>query len=251
MLNQWFISNKLTVNFTKTNYIVFSGNGHKNFTGVIKMGTSVLKRVPSIKYLGLMIDERLNWKTHVSYLRSKVSSCCNIMYKLCHLIPLESCISVYYSLFYSRISYGIMCWGSAFHSITNPIRVLQNKIVKSMLFKPIDSRIWPLLAETSILCVNDVFKLEIAKHVHKFHANSLPEVFHDQYSLVSSIHNYRTRSSVNQNLTVSRTVKDIGKRTSTIIGANVWNSIPITTRKLSLDNFKRSFKTLLLNKYTL
>ena len=173
------------------------------------------------------------------------------MYTLRHLIPLESCISVYYSLFYSRISYGIMCWGSAFHSITNPIRVLQNKIVKSMLFKPIDSRIWPLLAETSIICVNDVFKLEIAKHVHKFHANSLPEVFHDQYSLVSSIHNYRTRLRVNQNLTVSWTVKDIGKHTSTIIGANVWNSIPITTRKLCLDNFKRSFKTLLLNKYTL
>ena len=99
------------------------------------MGTSVLKRVPSIKYLGLMIDERLNWKSHVSYLRSKVSSCCNIMYKLRHLIPLESCIFVYYSLFYSRISYGIMCWGSTYHSITNPIGVLQNKIVKSILFK--------------------------------------------------------------------------------------------------------------------
>ena len=250
LLNQWFISNKLTVNYTKTNYIVFSGNGRKDFNGTIKMGTSTLKRVSSIKYLGLMIDEDLNWKSHVSYLRSKISSCSNIMYKLRYLVPLESCISVYYSRFYSRTSYGIMCWGTACHSVTNPIRVLQNKVVKAMLFKPIDTRIWPLLAETCILSVNDILNLEIAKHVHKFHANSLPDVFHDQYMLVSNMHSYQTRSSVNKHLAINRTNKDIGKRTSTILGATVWNSISVTMRNLSLDCFKRDYKNSLLAKYT-
>ena len=168
VLNQWFISNKLTVNFTKTKYLVFSGQGKKHFNGVLKMGTNTLTRVSNIKYLGLMIDDSLNCKSHVSYLSSKVSSCCNIMYKLRYLIPLKSCISVYYSLFYSRISYGIMCWGSACHSVLNPIRVLQNKVVKAMLFKPVDTRIQPLLAQTNILRVKDIFNLEIAKHVHKF-----------------------------------------------------------------------------------
>ena len=95
VLNQWFISNKLTVNFTKTKYLVFSGQSKKHFNGVLKMGTNTLTRVSNIKYLGLMIDDNLNWKSHVSYLSSKVSSCCNIMYKLRYLIPLKSCISVY------------------------------------------------------------------------------------------------------------------------------------------------------------
>ena len=251
LLNQWFISNKLTVNYTKTNYMVFSGNGRAKFNGIIKMGNNTLKRVSSIKYLGLMIDENLNWKSHIAYLRSKISSCCNIMYKLRHLVPLESCISVYYSLFYSRISYGIMCWGSACPSVVNPIRVLQNKVIKAMLFKPIDTRIWPLLVETRILCIKDVFNLEIAKHVYKFYAHFLPDVFNEQYTLVSNTHNYRTRSSINRNISVHRTNKEIGKRTSTVLGALVWNKIPTTMRKLPFNSFKREYKASILASYAL
>ena len=70
-LNTWFTSNKLTVNYTKTNYIVFAGN-KKSFDGVIKMGTHTLQRVSSTKYLGIMFDEKLDWKSHVSYLCSKI-----------------------------------------------------------------------------------------------------------------------------------------------------------------------------------
>ena len=198
-----------------------------------------------------MIDDNLNWKSHVSYLSSKVSSCCNIMYKLRYLIPLKSCISVYYSLFYSRISYGIMCWGSACHSVLNPIRVMQNKVVKAMLFKPVDTRIQPLLAQTNILRIKDIFNLEIAKHVHKFQSNSLPAIFKDQYMYKYNTRNIQTRSSTRKDLVIKRTQKDIGKRSSSVLGATVWNSIPTDTRTLKFNSFKRKYKAILLANYSL
>lgn len=245
-LNDWFISNKLTVNYTKTNYIVFSGNNRKRFDGEIKMGENTLQRVTSTKYLGIMFDENLNWKSHVSYLCSKITKCCNIMYKLRYLVPLESCISVYNSLFYSRVIYGVTCWGNASNDVINPIRVLQNKVVKTMLCKPFNTRIQSLLSELQILNIKDLFYIEIAKHVHKFYNLLLPEVFNNQFSFVTGT----TRSSSRNDLVVKRTKKEIGKRSSSIIGAVIWNSIPNEIRELQFKGFCKAYKSLLITAYT-
>ena len=244
-LNEWFVSNKLTVNYTKTNYIVFCGKIRKTFSPEITMGSHTLKRVSSTKYLGIMFDEDLNWKCHVSYLSSKISKCCNIMYKMRHLVPLESCISMYYCLFYSKMSYGILCWGSASNDTTNAIRVLQNKIVKTMLFKPFDTRIKPLFYELNLLNVKDLYHFEIAKHVHKFHTASLPDVFRNQFSFVSST----TRSSTRNDLIIRRTKKEIGKRTSEIVGATIWNTIPNEIRTLEYKGFSKAYKKALISAY--
>ena len=133
-----------------------------------------------------------------------------------------------------------MCWGSACHSVLNPIRVLQNKVVKAMLFKPIDTRIQPLLAQINILRIKDVFNIEIAKHVHKFQTNSLPNVFKEQYTNISNTHNTQTRSSTRNDLVIHRTKKDIGKRSSSVLGATVWNSIPSAIRTLKFNKYKAS-----------
>ena len=77
-LNQWFICNKLSVNIEKTSYMIFkpskgvnniikSSNLHLSLNGVIINRTSVTK------YLGVYIDEMLNWKEHISYLNKKIS----------------------------------------------------------------------------------------------------------------------------------------------------------------------------------
>ena len=245
-LNTWFICNKLTVNYSKTNYIIFSGNRSKSFNFNVTMGNNTLERVSSAKYLGIQFDENLNWKNHVSYLCKKISNCSNIMYKLRHFVPLASCISVYYSLFYSKVSYGIVCWGSASNDVVNPVRVLQNRIIRTMLFKPIDTRIKSLFHELQLLNVKDLFQYEISKHVHKSLSKSLPCTFHSQYIY----RNTATRSSSRNELIINRTKKDIGKKSSTIIGATVWNSIPHEMRSLDYKHFTRTYKDYLIDDYT-
>ena len=143
-----------------------------------------------------------------------------------------------------------MCWGHARHEVLNPIRVMQNKIVKSMLFQPIDSRIRPLLASLNLLNVNDIFKVEVAKHVHKFICNTLPDVFNEQYDLISTTRTIRTRAAGRSNIVVNRTNKHIGKQTSTVLGASIWNEIPDNIRTLSFINFKDSLKSYLLQSYS-
>ena len=125
------------------------------------------------------------------------------------------------------------------------IRVLQNRIVRTMLFKPFDTRIRPLFSELNLLTIKDLFNFEIAKLVHKFHTVSLPDVFNCHFSYVSSA----TRSSTRNNLIVKRTNKEIGKRSSSYTGAVVWNAIPNEIRTLQFNGFSKAYKNNLLEAY--
>ena len=69
-LIKWCNSNKLTINFDKTNFILFHAKNKPippNFDKIIVDG-NVVRRVASTKYLGLYMDELLTWRDHVSYI---------------------------------------------------------------------------------------------------------------------------------------------------------------------------------------
>jgi len=73
-VQKWFIQNKLTLNLNKTNYVLFHPAKEKqshhfllNFDGNMLMQTN------ESKYLGVLIDAKLNWKAHVLHLTSSVA----------------------------------------------------------------------------------------------------------------------------------------------------------------------------------
>ena len=63
-LNLWFLANKLTLNPTKTCYMVFSSKKDENIKLLID--NTEIKKVKFCKYLGIYIDDELNWKVHIS-----------------------------------------------------------------------------------------------------------------------------------------------------------------------------------------
>ena len=249
-INNWFISNKLTINYKKTKYMTIYGKKNQKFTVQLKMGDIVLERVKNIKYLGLIMDENLVWKNHIQFLKTKLTSSCNIMYKLRYYVPLKSRISIYYSLFYSYLQYGIICWGSTFKSIWKPLLTLQKKIIKAMLFKPLHTSCEPLFLELNLLKLPDVYRLELAKHVHKHNSNSLPSAFQNQYVQVNTTHDHSTRSAVQNNLIKLRYKKSTaGQRTTTYNGSLIWNSIPNDIKTSKLKPFIIKYKNFMLAKY--
>ena len=75
----WFSLNKLSLNVTKTNYMGF---GKKNNSSeIIKINNHAIERVSTAKFLGVMVDEKLNWSFHVSHFCKKLSECISIISK--------------------------------------------------------------------------------------------------------------------------------------------------------------------------
>ena len=71
-LNIWFAVNKLSLNVSKTNFILF-GNRKYNGKVEIKINGINIERVYVTKFLGVLIDHQLNWKVHINHICNKVS----------------------------------------------------------------------------------------------------------------------------------------------------------------------------------
>ena len=89
----------------------------KNYVkGIHSMDGSchILRKKDHIKYLGVMIDESLSWKYHISYICSRVSRNIGIISKLRHYLSIHQLKQIYYNLIYPYLSYAVIAWGSAY-----------------------------------------------------------------------------------------------------------------------------------------
>ena len=95
-LNVWLSVNRSSLNIVKTNYMILGNRALK--TPLYKINKDTINRVEATKFLGVLIDDKLTWKRHISLLKSKLSKCCAVMYKASFLIDrrLTLCIVLKY-----------------------------------------------------------------------------------------------------------------------------------------------------------
>ena len=70
-LTNWFNANKLTLNLAKTSYWIFSKRKIPEQLNIIKINSENIYRVDAVKYLGLTVDDKLNWEKHAEELCQK------------------------------------------------------------------------------------------------------------------------------------------------------------------------------------
>ena len=65
-LSDWFRANKLSLNISKTNYILFSNTDHQiPSLPKLKLANQVIQKTTSLKFLGLIIDDKFKWDQHI------------------------------------------------------------------------------------------------------------------------------------------------------------------------------------------
>ena len=85
-VSQWLLANKLSLNVAKSNFLMIKH--HKNNRIInLKINDEKLKQETYSKYLGVLIDEKLNWKQHINQFNTKICKSIGILYKPRHLVP--------------------------------------------------------------------------------------------------------------------------------------------------------------------
>ena len=110
----WLQANKLSVNKSKSKFMIIASPSYlKNITMVpdIKILNKSIERVFQVDHLGVTIDDSLKWDKHVSNLGKKLASATYSM-KLASFLPSSSLLTIYRSLFESRLRYCDVVWGS-------------------------------------------------------------------------------------------------------------------------------------------
>ena len=176
-INNWMNANRLTVNYTKTNYIIFTrSNIQKQFT--ITMDTNKLERVENTRYLGVQLDQKLNWNSHLKTLKSKLNSASYILSKLRHYLDVPSLKMVYYSLVYPSLNYCVTNWGGSPKTTLKPIVTTQKKILRFITHNSYDSHTNPIFLHHKILPFTQIYQLNLATLMHKIKNNAITGSYH-------------------------------------------------------------------------
>ena len=107
-------ANKIALNVAKTEIILFK-TSIKNYDADLKI-KFYRKRIHAsayVKYLGVFIDENLNWKKHINEISTKLIKGNAMLSKLRHFVNKDILLSVYYGIFHSHLAYLCLVWRQA------------------------------------------------------------------------------------------------------------------------------------------
>ena len=130
-INEWFNTNLLSLNVDKTHFIQFVTNNSSSTDLNIMHENKKKTKVYNTKFLGLMLDSTLSWKTHINIILPKLSLASLALRVVKPFLSQDSLKMVYYSYFHSIMTYGLIFWGNSHHS--NIIFRLQKRIVRIIL----------------------------------------------------------------------------------------------------------------------
>ena len=94
-LSIWFAINKLSLNVSKTNVMVF--NNHPNTSNVtVCINDTNIEMVYVNTFLGVLIDHKLKWKEHIKMITSKLSKTIAIMNRTKYILDKNAPLILYY-----------------------------------------------------------------------------------------------------------------------------------------------------------
>ena len=108
---QWLRSNKISLNADKTEIIIFRSK-RKKITKYLNFRISGQKSNVSnnVRYLGIEIEQHLDWNVHVKNVVPKLNRTIGILSKIQHYVPKFLLKTIYYSLFNSYLIYACQMW---------------------------------------------------------------------------------------------------------------------------------------------
>ena len=245
----WLETNRLSLNIKKTNYMIFSRKKTKLSHLEIKINNIHIDRVTNTAFLGVLVDEQLNWKNHVYYICRKLAKCTGIIIKARPNLPKRSLITLYHTFAYPYFTYCVHVWGDSSITNQNKLTKYQKKLVRIITGSSYIANTLQLFNETRILKVHEVYKYFISIFMYKYHNNLLPNLFENMFILQRNIHTYNTRQYADYKLPLCSTNRS--QKAIRFAGPKVWNSLSETIRSASsVESFKKKVKQLYIAQYT-
>lgn len=176
----WLNSHLLTLNISKTKYIAFTiyNNTQPGPNVTLKIHTchnkpstncscKNIEKVTHIKYLGIIVDQRLSWHTHTDMVMARMRKLIWIFKNLRHVTTKKMLTEIYVSLAQSILTYCIPVWGGATKTKFLELERAQRSLIKVMYTKPYRFPTIELYSLSGILTVRTLYILHAVLKLHK------------------------------------------------------------------------------------
>ena len=247
-ISTWLDANKLSLNVDKTTFMHFKNRYDTrihNYNGITLNNIPIVK-VSSTKFLGVTLDESLNWQRHNTHITNMVSKYSGILFRLKHTLSPRILFSLYTSLVLPHLHYCNIIWADSNNCNLNSIHVKQKRIIRLCSNSHYLAHSTPLFANLKTLTIYDIHRLQKAIFMYKFANNMLPNLFSHYFNQSNVFHSYATRSSHLYRPPKFRT--DLARHTIRRQGPLEWNDINDDIRHCkSVRSFKNRYKKYLLS----
>lgn len=107
-----------------------------------------------VTFFGVILDENLSWKPHISNIACKISKSGIGRSNPC--LTKLTLKTLYFSLVYRYVQYCIIVWGSTYPTSLNRLILLQKLIARIVNKKPFDAHTDPLFRDFKFLKFVDI-----------------------------------------------------------------------------------------------
>ena len=190
-VSKWLKLNKLSLNLEKTKAMLFHTYQRRVHYPKLSIDGFDIDFVPKFNFLGLIIDENLNWKFHIKAISSKISKAIGVMARLKNYIPKSALLQIYNALILPHLNYGLIVWNRKSKVLIG----LQKKAIRIACNARYNSHTSILFKNENILKFRDICALVDFKFCYKFIHNLLPDYFQKLSSENEHQHSYETRQA--------------------------------------------------------
>lgn len=242
----WFDRNKLSLNENKTKFMVF-GSRATDCEIKLHLNDKEIERVSEMKFLGVIMDDKLSWKPHIEFIRGKLAKSIGIIYKVGDLLNEKCLLLLYNAMVVPYMTYCVEVWGNVYKTNLDPLVKLQKRVIRIINKAAYLETTNPLFIKSHSLKFADMVYCKILEFIFKVKNKSLPDCILNRFVLREN--NYNLRGICIYKIHSVRT--NVKNRCVSILGVKLWNALT-DDLKLSASPhiFKKALKGKLLQSYS-
>ena len=240
---KWLQANKLALNSDKTKMLIFDSNQNQDAVLVEVRNdlTLVICECKSQKYLGLIVDNKLNFYEHIDYIKRKVAKRIGAMYRSKNLLPLKYRKMFANALMLPHFDHLDIIWCKTYKNKLKELDIIYKKVAKIALDVTIRESSVEVYKNMSWLPLHLRRQLHLSCYMYRVLNRTCPSHFIGKFSYISG----GSRDGENCNL---YTHKSRSHKEFFYLGAKAWNIIPSALRTSeSINKFKHTYKAILLS----
>lgn len=237
IIDAWLKRNKLALNVKKCEFLMIGTTRRLKSAEVpdVLIQNVPISRVTHCKYLGVLIDEHLDWVKHIEYLGKKIAKDIYLLKRIRPYVTKQTALTFYTSIIQSRFDYCSIIWGNAGKGCLDKLQKLQNRSLRIVL--QVD---WYFPSKNlfDILKIDNLSDRRNKQTLHmmyKIAYDMIPGEFLKYF--VPKEFYYGLRNA-HKCFELSKPRTNFKKRSFSYRGIKDWNQLPRNLKDMSFTSFK-------------
>ena len=248
ILQASLLSLRLALNEKKTKYMVFTRT--RSSLPNVEVSTTngtLLERVKTYKYLGIWLDEKLNYETHIAHLLKKLRPKLSFYFRLKKCFPIAARLRLVQSTFLPILDYGDILYMHASTSLLKKLDVVYHaalRFITNANMRTHHCTLYEMVSWTSLPLRRKIHSLIF---IVKALVGKLPSYINCLLSRQTSSFGTRSGNKIMLNIPTVRTV--LGKTSFSSYAPYAWNNLQniLNLESVpSIDAFKNLLNTTLV-----